>query len=131
MQSRPLSEDDLELLQHLHTSSGFDYQLPDLRSPLFVAKRGVYERGRLVGAGGLRLQAEAYLWLDPALPVRVRYQVVLLLSRSLAEAAWRVGVDFVVAALPPGLPSSFKRLLTRLGWSRDRDGWEHWSKPIK
>lgn len=110
---------------------GFDYRMPDLADPLFVLKHGVEQDGALVGAAGLRLQAEAYLWLDPTASVALRYRVVLALSRSLAEAAWRVGLDCAIAYLPPGLPRSFTRLLSKLGWSRDRAGWEPWSKPIK
>lgn len=131
METRPLGPADHAAIEGLHDTAGLDYRMPDLNSPLFVLKHGAYENGRLVGAAGLRIQAEAYLWLDPQAPVELRYEVVLALSRSLAEAAWRVGLDCVVAWLPPGLPQKFKNLLVKLGWSPDRDGWQSWTKEIR
>ena len=131
MESRDLDDADFSVVAEMHAKMGLDYKMPDLASPLFVLKHGVHDdNGQLVGAAALRVQAETYLWLDPSASVAVRYRVVLALSRSLAEAAWRVGIDCVVAYLPPGLPRSFQRLLTKLGWSRDRAGWQSWSKPI-
>ena len=116
----------------LHAKMGFDYKMPDLDSPLFVAKEVIRDaRGQVLGAAALKLEAEAYLWLDPSLPISVRYKVVHALAFRLAREAWRVGLDCVVAYLPPGLPSSFKKLLTKLGWTPSRPGWEPWGKEIK
>lgn len=128
MDPKPLKPSDYSQVAKFHSDMGFDYKL-DLESPLFVIKHGVYdENGRLLGAGALRLQAEAYLWLDTSLSNRVRLELVYALSRSLAVEAWRAGLDCVVAYLPPNIPKSFKRLLKRLNWLPDRDGWQNWSR---
>lgn len=121
---------DLEQIVRIHESSQFDYKMPDLSSPLFIVKQVCRDGGRVLGAYGLRVQAETYLWLDPEMPLRLKYEVILGLSRSLALEAWRVGVDCAVAWLPPNIPPSFCRLLGHLGWSSDRKGWQSWSKEI-
>jgi hypothetical protein len=130
VETSDLLSTDFSKVEAMHKEMGFDYKMPDLSSPLFVLKHAVIDDGKLVGAAALRVQAEAYLWLDTSQPVSVRYRVVLALSKSLAEAAWRVGIDCVVAWLPPGLPRSFQKLLRKLGWLPDREGWQSWTKPI-
>ena len=132
LSTKTLSESDFPLVQGFHEQMGFDYLMPDLASPLFVLKHGVYdEKGRLLGVGALRLQAEAYLWVDTTIPISVRYKLLFVLCRSLAVDAWRMGLDCAVAYLPPNLPKSFTRLLTRLGWLPMREGWKPWSREIK
>lgn len=129
MQPQPLSASDFSQVEKFHKKMGFDYRMPDLSSPLFVVKHGVYdENGQLLGAAAVRLQAEAYLWVDTNLPNRVRLELIYALSRSLAVETWRAGLDCVVAYLPPNLPKSFKQLLKRLGWLPDREGWQNWSR---
>ena len=129
MQPQNLQPSDYDAVRALHDRAGFDYKFPDLTSPLFIVKHGVYdENGQLLGAAAVRLQAEAYLWIDIALPNRVRLELIYALSRSLAVETWRAGLDCVVAYLPPNLPKSFKRLLKRLGWLPDREGWQNWSR---
>lgn len=122
---------DKAQIEALHKKMGFDYKMPDLDSPLFVTKKVIKEGERVLGAAGLRLEAEAYLWLDPSLPIGVRYKLVHALAFALAREAWRVGLDCVVAYLPPGLPRSFQKLITKLGFSRLREGWEPWGKSIE
>jgi len=124
---------DVADVERLHNRSGFDYVLPDLSSPLFVVKQVVRDdEGRIVAACGLRLQAETYLWVDNDIPNDVRSKAVVDLSRSIVAAAWRVGLDCLVAWLPPGLPKSFHNFLVkRLGWKPDRKGWHTWSLPVE
>jgi hypothetical protein len=131
MQPRNLTSSDFAAVADIHRRLGFDYKFPDLGNPLFIVKHGIYdEQGRLLGAGALRVQTEAYLWLDPALSNVVRFKLICALSRSLAVDAWRAGLDCAVAYLPPALPPAFLKLLARLGWSKARDGWQAWSKDI-
>lgn len=118
---------DYPAVGELHSRAGFDYRMPDLGDSKFVVKKGIWDGGRLQAACGIRLQAETYLWVDPALPVRLRYKLITALSKAVVEASWRVGLDCLSAWLPPNLPRSFHRFLNKLGWSRDRDGWETWS----
>lgn len=126
----PLDISQLPEVKAIHEASGFDYQMPDLTSPLFVVTlAAVDDSGKLLGAGALKLQAETYLWLDKNQSTRVRLEVVLSLGKALAAAAWRVGLDCMVAYLPPSLPKSFKRVLSFLGWNAARS-WEPWYKDI-
>ena len=127
----PIHDADHATVRELHERMGHDYAFPDLSNSLVVVKQGVVdERGKLVGAAILRLQAETYLWLDMSLPVDVRYGVVLALFRAVVREAWALGIDSLVAYLPPNLPKTFKNLLTKLGWASIRAGWESWTKDI-
>jgi len=95
MHIREYQESDLAALRAVHAAQGFDYQLPDLRNPLFVTKLVLFDedvapplraasvplndeaasrdaelkpdatKERILGAAFLRLTAEAYLLLDP------------------------------------------------------------------
>lgn len=123
---------DHEAVRRLHDEMGFDYKMPDLASPLFPIKRLVRDKhGHVIGAAGLRLQAETYLWLDTRLSPVVRWKVISTLSHALFEAAWRVGLDSLVAYLPPGIPKSFHKALSWLGFSPAREGWQPFSKDIR
>jgi len=133
MQPEDMTPFDREQVRALHEKMGFDYRMPDLESPLFLVKQVVRdERGRVIAACGLRLQAETYLWLDTQLPIEVRCKVVRDLARSVVSEAWRAGLDCLVAWLPPGLPATFRNFLTkRLGWQPVRKGWESWTLPVE
>lgn len=126
-----LDPSDYESVRLLHEKSAIDYKFPDLTSPLVTVRQVVRDKdGRILGAAALRLQAETFLWLDKDLPRKVRLRVVLALSRSMAVEAWRVGLDCVVACLPPGLPRSFLNTLETLGWKPTRDKWQHFVKEL-
>lgn len=126
-----LSLDEQLEVARIHAQMGYDYKMPNLASPLFVALRAAKNKqGHIVGAAGLRLQAEAYLWLDPSAGVAEKLRAMLELHRELLIDALALGVDCVVAYLPPKLPRSFRFLLQKLGWSRDRSGWKSWSRQI-
>lgn len=131
MQVKKLASSDFVAVERLHEKSAFDYKMPDLSSSLFKTKQGIWQGDRLIGAAALRLQAETYLWLDPDLPVRVRYKVIVALSEAIVSVAWRMGLDCLSAWLPPGLPPSFHKFLKKLGWLPDRHGWEPWSNIIR
>jgi len=92
---REYTEQDLSALRAIHSAQGFDYDLPDLRNPLFVTKLVLFDENvappfraasvplndeaasqdaglkpgatkeKILGAAFLRLTAEAYLLLDP------------------------------------------------------------------
>ena len=129
MRAYRLKESDYAEVEAIHERTGFDYKMPNLGT--FYIKRGVRVNGKLVGAYGLKLQAETYLWLDPRASVATRYRVVLELSRSLCSVAYRTGIDCLVAYLPPDLPRPFVKLMQKLGWSRDREGWHSYSRSVE
>lgn len=130
MQSEELQGPDYAAVKTLHDAMGLDYKMPDLASPLFLVRRGVRDRsGRIVGAAALKLQAEAYLWLDTSLSPVVRWRVISTLAHAVFEAAWRAGLDCLVGYLPPGLPPTFTKALSWLGVRKARP-WEVWYKEL-
>ena len=125
---RQMVEDDYFDVAVLHSLSKLDYRLPDLDSPLIIAKHVMCDdSGRIIGAGIYRVQAEAYLWLDFCTSPLIRCKVVSALSRSLAGELIAFGIDCAVAYLPASLPTTFRRFLRKIGWSSDRAGWQSWS----
>jgi len=146
MQIREYHESDLAALRAIHAAQGFDYPLPDLRSPLFVTKLVVaaddppqpdenrqMETGatKIVGAALLRLTAEAYLLLDPNVGTpRERWQSLLTLHAAAERDAWRRGLEDVHAWLPPQIGKNFGKRIARLGWIRD-DTWTPYCKKLE
>lgn len=128
---RPLTDTDIPTVTALHTQNGYDYKMPDLTSPLFPVKLLDLENGRVVAACALKLQVETYLWVDPAASTKVRLRAIMELSKAVYGEAWKLGLDCMVAWLPPGLPPAFVRVLHKIGWARDRDSWHSWSKEVK
>ena len=148
MRIREYTSADFDELRRLHAAQGFGYPLPDLDSPMFVAKLVLEEdagaagdcasdfnaqRNASVGACDardekpkiamavlLRLTAEAYLLHDPASGTpRSRWQNFLELHDAARESAAARGLDDVQAFLPPRIARAFGRRLQRLGWMRD------------
>ena len=129
---RPITEDDFPAIEKLHHAMGFDYKLPNLCEPLFVVKLAqVDTNDKLIAASVLKLQSECYLWIDPTASLRVRLRAIMELSKAVYAEAFRVGLDCMVAYLPPGLPPAFRRVLNRIGWSQARTGWDAWSSEVK
>jgi hypothetical protein len=127
---REYQESDLAHLRAIHTAQGFDYALPDLSNPLFVTKKVLASDGTIVGAGFLRLTAEAYLLLDPrAGTPRERWQWLLALHATAESDAWQRGLEDVHAWLPPPIAKRFGKRVAQLGWVRD-DTWTPYCKKL-
>jgi hypothetical protein len=143
MHVREYRESDLAALRAIHTSQGFAYPLPDLNNPLFVTKlilsdeekgigaaRSDPSEEKIIGAGLLRLTAEAYLLLDPkAGTPRERWQWLLQLHAATERDAWQRGLEDVHAWLPPPIARKFGKRITQLGWNRD-DAWTPYCKRL-
>jgi hypothetical protein len=157
---RQYRQSDLAHLRAIHTAQGFDYALPDLTNPLFVAKLVLQQGdapvaaqhaapapekaeqsanatleasagGAIVGAAFLRLTAEAYLLLDPrAGSPRQRWQWLLALHAATEREAWQRGLEDVHAWLPPPIANKFGKRLARLGWIRD-DTWTPYCRKLQ
>ena len=144
MQIREYRESDLAALRAIHEAQGFDYPLPDLRSPLFVTKlilskaekendshQAEPPQENIIGAALLRLTAEAYLLLDPkAGTPRQRWQWLLQLHAATERDAWQRGLEDVHAWLPPPIARKFGKRIETLGWRRD-DTWTPYCKRLK
>jgi hypothetical protein len=154
MQIRQYHEADLDSLRQIHAAQGFAYPLPDLRNPLFVTKLVLTEsdfaapeknaaaeqpptkietsprQEKIRAAAFLRLTAEAYLLLDPAIATpHEKMRAILALHAATEREAWQRGLEDVHAWLPPSIAKKFARRLTPLGWQRD-DLWTPFCKKL-
>jgi hypothetical protein len=117
----------LESIAELHRASGFDYQWPrDFRTPLFPIKRAVVmdnhaAGSRAIAVAALKVEAEAYLWMDHSYGTpEQRLEALELLNSDLAARARVIGFDQVHCALPPEIAERFGERLEQLGWKLAR-----------
>jgi hypothetical protein len=130
IETRLLDDADIPTIVKFHESMGYDYRMPDLRHPLFVVKMVARQDDAIVAACALKIQAETYLWVDGNASLRTRVRAIIELSKAIYAEAYRIGLDCMVAYLPPGLPVAFRRVMQFIGWSADRQ-WEPWSKEVQ
>jgi hypothetical protein len=116
---RDLLPEDLPALKEIHRKQGFNYNLPDLLSPLFLVKKVREVDGRVVGALCIRLTAETYLLVEGS-PV-AKGRSIEELQPELIREAYEKGLDDLVFVVPPEIVDEFHPALERLGWSRTRD----------
>jgi hypothetical protein len=125
---RDYQPSDNAQLRVIHQIQGLDYIFPDLESPLFFLKKVCEVDGRIVGALVLRLCAETELLLG-RFPGRSGPQDKMTVMQELQQAvlrdAYSRGLDEIHAAIPE---IGFDKRLVQLGWSRDRPGWNLWSR---
>ena len=128
MRIRDADAGDYSDVERLHGDMGIDYELPNLAHPLFVVQKVAYEDGRLLGACFLRLTAETYLWLDPALGPRAKMETMAALQPEVLAHASALGLDTIEACIPSEVEKRFAKRLIRLGWERCKDKWHQWSR---
>lgn len=124
---------DFEAVKKIHESTQLDYKFPNLNDPLFVITK-VYEHedGVIRACGGLYLQVETYLWLDKsnwATPEHKLSVLQALQIEGFTEAAIK-GLKCAVLWLPPHMERFGDRLVSDLGWSRDRNDWISYSREL-
>lgn len=122
---------DLAAIKAIHDQTQIDYRFPDLNSPLFLVTK-VYEVGGVVrAAGGVYIQLETYLWLDPSdwAEPDEKLDVIEALQIAGFRDSRLEGVDCAVLWIPPGMERFGKRL-TDMGWTQDRDGWISFSRSL-
>lgn len=125
---RPYTSADLAEIHVLHEKMGFDYRFPDLLGCTQV----VEDEFAVRMAVGLKMQAEVYMWIDQDWrDPQQRWLALQLLQEAVREEAQKLGIDDVVAYIPPELEKSFAKRLKLLGWSKDREGWNSWSRTTK
>jgi hypothetical protein len=124
---------DLEQVKAIHETSGLDYRLPNFENSLFVVRKVVEFDGRIIAAGFLRVEAEAYLFLakdDWGDPLQKLAAINAVQTAALHEA-WTKGLDNCVCWVPKEVNSHFAKRLLQLGWIQDREGWISWSRSTK
>jgi hypothetical protein len=124
MTVRDYRPEDEAVLRRMHAQQGIDYRFPDLNSPLFFVKKVREVDGRLNGALVLRLCAETSLLLGESGP-QDKMTAMHELQEAVLVEAWRYGLDEIHAAIPE---IGFDKRLKQLGWSKDRPGWNLWSR---
>ena len=113
------------VIEALHEESGFSYRLPEFmaRKPLFPVQRVVRENGQFIAAGILKVDAEAYLFMNhEAGTPEERFAALQALHEDVVSRAREIGFDQIYCVLPPDVEKSFAPRLQELGWQRDR-GW--------
>jgi hypothetical protein len=128
---RDLEPGDIPQLKDLHQRIGMDYQFPDFDQPLFSTRK-VYcdEDGRIIGAGFLKIQAEAYLMIEPSLDPTGKLAALAEISPAIEESAWSLGLDTLTAYIPEAISLRFAKRLKALGWDKARNGWITWFREL-
>jgi hypothetical protein len=119
--------EDFEALKKIHAAQGFDYNMPQLTSPLFLVKKVREVDGRIVGACFLRLTVETTLLVEGS-PVE-KARSLLELEPEVTREAYEKGLADMVCVVPPEIAEMFAPALEKLGWSRDRD-WPMYSRSL-
>jgi hypothetical protein len=113
----------LAAMANVHRASGFDYQFPEeLDTPLFPVKRAVVdENGEPIAAAALKVEVEAYLWMDHTRGTAEDRMIALaMLNEDLAKQARVIGFDQAHCVLPPEIAARFGARLEALGWKPAR-----------
>ena len=94
------------------------FPMPDLTNPLFVVRGTVVDSGGdIVGAGFIRLTAEAIIFMEPTLKRGMKSRIMHLLFNAGIKACLRKGLDNLHAFVYD--KSSFTNFLVkRLGFKR-------------
>lgn len=127
---RDYKPSDFAAIKAIHESTGIDYNMPDLNSPIFLVKKVIEVDGTVRVAGGAYIQVELYLWLDQSdwADPDQKLAAIKTLDQEVILDTWLQGVDQAVLWLPPGLGRFGERLTKQLGFEKDRDGWITYSK---
>jgi hypothetical protein len=115
---------DYAELRRIHAAQGIDYAFPDLSSPLFFVKKVREVDGRINAALVLKLCAETSLLLGESGP-QDKMTAMRELQQAVLNEAFVRGLDEIHASIPE---IGFDKRLVQLGWSRDRPGWNLWSR---
>lgn len=117
---------EIALIRELHEKTGFDYRLPDFESRAALA---TLVRPP-VAALHCRIEAEAYLWVDPEATIRARWDAILALSRDCRPILQDKGIEHVVVWVPKPIEDGFAHALVKLGFTKMRPGFSPWCKEL-
>jgi hypothetical protein len=89
------------------------------------AVSSIADDGQNSAGAFLKIEAEAYLFLDPSYgDPRTRWQMLLRIHEDVRRKAADLGLSEVSCVIPPGLAKSFHRRLARLGWLDEPEEWK-------
>jgi hypothetical protein len=99
---------------------GFEYDWPDINSPLFMSKMVLTERNFPIMAIASRLTAEEYFLMDKTWGTPVmRWQAFLKLHEAARIDLYGRGLEDCYCWVPPEIEKSFGRKLFRIGWEKN------------
>jgi hypothetical protein len=107
-------------LRAIFKAQGFEYEWPNLNSPLFLSKIVLEERNYPVAAICSRLTAEEYFLADKDWGTpEMRWQAFLELHEAARADLFNRGLEDCYCWIPPQIERPFGRRLFRLGWTRN------------
>jgi hypothetical protein len=129
---RDIDDSDLESVEALHRSTGQDFALPDLSSPLVIVKKAILdEAGKVIGFGCIKIMGEAVMSLSPDLSPIECMRAMEALQPPILTDAYNQGLDEVEARIHSETEQPFLKRLKQLGWARDRSALNPWSRKTK
>src|SRR5215472_14160111 len=118
---RKYQPSDFRALKAIFEDQHFEYDLPDLDSPLFMGKLVLEERGFPVMALASRLTAEEYFLVDRGWgSPEQKWQAFLGLHEAARKDLYQKGLEDCYCWLPPQIEKSIGRRLMRLGWEKNK-----------
>jgi hypothetical protein len=119
---RDMQDADIEALREIHEQSGFDYLFPPLGDPLFLVKKVVEDKGRIVQGIAAKVEVTMYLWVEHSAGTpEQRWRWLQDLVEETKLAAWQKGIDTITCVVPPEIAGSFEKRLEAIGMVRDRE----------
>jgi hypothetical protein len=120
MHTRKYQKSDREELESIFRKQGLPYELPNLDSNNFIARRVlVDENGRPAQALAARLTTELYLLVDPDWDTPGwRLEGIRMLGRSMQTELREKGITDAHLWLPPQKKSFERRLMKTFGFTR-------------
>lgn len=117
---RPYVDNDLDSVKSIHGRSGLpNVCLPYLRNPNFIVKQVAEVSGKVVQAGFLKRQAEAFVLVDHDYSTPgERWEILQDLTAHVVNAGAKEGIEHISAWIPPQVESSFGKKLLSLGFVR-------------
>ncbi len=124
---RQFTDDDLEVMKRIHSSSGLPMNcLPNFLDERFVVKRIAENGTGLMMGGFLKLIGEIFLLVDHSKGnPEQRWEALQRLTAEGLFQASRMGLDSVTAWIPPEIEESFTKRLGSLGFERSK--WNSYS----
>ncbi len=129
MKIRNIVESDFENINNIYKEAGFSYEMPDLNRPLFIVKQAVEDDfGNVIGYGVVKLQCEAYLFLDQKYTPKTKIEAMDILNDSVSLACWGKGLDQISSWIPPEIEERFSKRMKKMGWIKSP--WPNYTKNL-